>query len=98
MLIVFSSDPRQRQKLIKKLPRIYGQPNRQWHQSDHFSKFLALKNMHEKIYISRFFCFSIPRNRFGTKIRLVTQFDFSISETNFYSKNREIEEIRSCNF
>jgi len=51
-----------------------------------------------KIYVYRFLCFSVPRNRFETKIHLVTQFDFSISEIDFYSRNREIEEIRRWNF
>jgi len=57
--------------------------------------FLCTKGAHDKIYVSRFLYFSVPRNRFGTKIRLVTQFDFSISKTDFYFKNKEIEEIRS---
>lgn len=37
--------------------------------------------------------FSIPQKSFGTEIRLITQFDFSISETDFYFRNR-IEEFQ----
>jgi len=45
MLTQLSDEPRQLQKLIKKKrPRwISGQFRRRWHQSKHFSNFLALK-------------------------------------------------------
>jgi len=45
-------------------------------------------SLYDKIFISLFFFFSIPWNRFKTEIHLVTQFNFSISGINSKKKSK----------